>query len=60
MRIEVLYFDGCPHLALADLRVREMVAETGVAADIIQVHGIQIHDILAADIIQHHQIVLQR
>jgi hypothetical protein len=34
MRIEVLYFDGCPHHEPAVERVQEILTEEGIAAEI--------------------------
>jgi hypothetical protein len=37
MKVEVLYFDGCPNREALLARLRELLASTGVAADIEQV-----------------------
>jgi hypothetical protein len=37
MRIEVLYFDGCPHARRAVAQVRQVVAELGVEAEVCEV-----------------------
>ena len=36
MRIEVLYFDGCPNYKLAIGRVHEVLAEEGIAAKVLE------------------------
>jgi hypothetical protein len=38
MRIEILYFDGCPNHHLAENRVREVLAELQLRAKIIRVN----------------------
>jgi hypothetical protein len=38
VKIEILYFDGCPNHDLADQRVREVLDELGVQADIVHVN----------------------
>src|SRR4051794_28473422 len=37
LRIEVLYFDGCPHHRLAVERIRAILKQDGLAADIEEV-----------------------
>ena len=37
MKIEILYFDGCPNHDLADERVREVLDELGVQAEVVHV-----------------------
>jgi hypothetical protein len=34
MRIELLYFDGCPNYEALVPRVREIVADTGISAEV--------------------------
>ncbi len=41
MRIEVLYFEGCPHHRATVRLVHEVVAELGVGAD---VHEVEVRD----------------
>ncbi len=41
MRIEVLYFEGCPHHQTTVELVHEVVAELGVGAD---VHEVEVRD----------------
>jgi hypothetical protein len=38
MRIEVLYFDGCPNHRPAIERVRQVLAEDGLSAEIVEVN----------------------
>lgn len=38
MRIEILYFDGCPNHQVAEERVREVLEELGVHAEIVQIN----------------------
>jgi hypothetical protein len=38
VKIEILYFDGCPNHDLADQRVREVLSELGVQAELILVN----------------------
>jgi hypothetical protein len=38
MRIEVLYFDGCPHYETFLPHLRELIAASGVEADVELVH----------------------
>ena len=38
MKIEILYFDGCPNHDVADGRVREVLAEMGIQAELIHVN----------------------
>lgn len=38
MKIEILYFDGCPNHALADQRVREVLNELGIQTEVVQVN----------------------
>lgn len=37
MKIEILYFDGCPHHAPAVERVQSILAELGLANEVLQV-----------------------
>jgi hypothetical protein len=37
MKIDILYFEGCPNQAPAVERVREAVQQEGVSADVVQV-----------------------
>jgi len=37
MKIEVLYFQGCPHHVPALERVRNVLADEGVAAEVLQI-----------------------
>lgn len=45
MKIEILYFSGCPHHAPAVERVREVLAQEGAAAEMVE---IAVNDIAAA------------
>ena len=38
MRIEVLYFDGCPNHKPAIERVRQVLAEEGLSAEVLEVN----------------------
>jgi hypothetical protein len=38
MRIEVLYFDGCPNHRPAIQRVRQVLAEEGLSAEVLEVN----------------------
>jgi len=38
MKIEVLYFDGCPNHKPAVERLRQVLAEEGIAADVLEVN----------------------
>ena len=38
MKIEILYFDGCPNHDVADQRVREVIAELGIQAQVAHVN----------------------
>jgi hypothetical protein len=38
MRIEVLYFDGCPNHRPAIERVRQVLAEEGLSAEVLEVN----------------------
>jgi hypothetical protein len=38
MKIEVLYFDGCPNHKPALDRVRQVLAEEGLSADVLEVN----------------------
>jgi len=38
VKIEILYFDGCPNHDLADRRVREVLEELGVHAEIAHIN----------------------
>ena len=38
MKIEVLYFDGCPNHKLALERVRQVLAEEGLFAEVLEVN----------------------
>lgn len=38
MKIEILYFDGCPNHDLAEQRVREVLNELGVQAQVVHVN----------------------
>lgn len=38
MNIEILYFDGCPNHKLADQRVREVLDELGIRAEVVHVN----------------------
>jgi len=38
MRIELLYFDGCPNHELADKRVRDVLNDLGVEAEIVHIN----------------------
>lgn len=46
MRVEVLYFEGCPNHAPAVERVRSVLAEEGISATVIQ---IEVPDTKAAE-----------
>ena len=46
MRVEVLYFEGCPNHAPAIERVRTVLAEEGISAGVIQ---IEVPDARAAE-----------
>ncbi len=46
MKLEVLYFDGCPNHEALLARLRELLVSTGVAADI---ELVQVEDAQAAD-----------
>ena len=37
MKIEVLYFQGCPHHAPAVERVRDVLADEGIVAEVVQI-----------------------
>ena len=37
MKIEVLYFDGCPNHSTAVERLREVLAEANVSAEIVEI-----------------------
>ncbi len=37
MKIEILYFEGCPNHDLADQRVRGVLDEMGIQADVVHV-----------------------
>ena len=37
MKVEVLYFDGCPHHPEAVQLVREVLEQTGIRADLVEV-----------------------
>lgn len=37
MKVEILYFSGCPHYAPAVDRVREVLKQEGTSADMIEV-----------------------
>jgi hypothetical protein len=45
MKVEILYFSGCPHHAPAVKRVREVLAQEGTAAEMVEV---EVKDIAAA------------
>ena len=38
MKIEVLYFDGCPNHRLAVEQVRQLLGEEGVSAEVLEVN----------------------
>lgn len=38
MKIEILYFEGCPNHEVADKRVREVLEELGIRAEILHVN----------------------
>ena len=38
MKIEILYFEGCPNHNPADRAVREVLSEIGVEAEIVHVN----------------------
>ena len=38
MKIEILYFDGCPSHELADRRVREVLEEMAVDAELVRIN----------------------
>ena len=38
MKIEILYFDGCPNRDVADQRVREVLREMGIQAEVVHVN----------------------
>jgi hypothetical protein len=38
MKVEVLYFDGCPNHAVTVERVREVLREEGVEAEVVEVN----------------------
>jgi len=38
VRIEILYFEDCPNYELADTRVREVLNELGVQAEVVLVN----------------------
>jgi hypothetical protein len=38
VKIEILYFKGCPNHHLADQRVREVVEELGIQAEVVHVN----------------------
>jgi hypothetical protein len=38
MKIEVLYFDGCPNHMTAVEQVRQLLAEEGVPAEVLEVN----------------------
>jgi len=38
LKIEILYFDGCPNHDLADQRVREVLSELGIEAEVVYVN----------------------
>ena len=38
MKVEILYFEGCPNHDLADRRVREVLEEMGIQAKIVYVN----------------------
>ena len=38
MKIEILYFEGCPNHDVADQRVREVLSELGVRAEVVHVN----------------------
>ena len=38
MKIEVLYFDGCPNYKPALERVRQVLAEEGLSAEVVEVN----------------------
>jgi hypothetical protein len=38
VRIEILYFDGCPHHQVAEERVREVLEELGVRAEVLHIN----------------------
>jgi hypothetical protein len=38
VKIEILYFDGCPNRKVADQRVREVLDEMGVRAKVVHVN----------------------
>jgi hypothetical protein len=37
MKVDILYFEGCPNHAPAVERVREVIQEEGVSAEVVQV-----------------------
>jgi thioredoxin family protein len=38
MKIEILYFEGCPNHELAVERVQEILREEGISADVVEVN----------------------
>lgn len=38
MKIEILYFDGCPNHEVADQRVREVLSEIGIQAEVVHIN----------------------
>ena len=38
MKIEILYFDGCPNHELADKRVRDVLNDLGVEAELVLIN----------------------
>jgi hypothetical protein len=38
MRIDILYFDGCPNHELADKRVRDVLNDLGVEAELVHIN----------------------
>src|SRR5260370_18970350 len=38
MKVDILYFDGCPHYKPALDRVREVLKEEGISADVSETH----------------------
>lgn len=38
MKIEILYFDGCPNHELADKRVRDVLNDLGVEAELVHIN----------------------
>ena len=45
MKVEILYFSGCPHHSPAVKCVREVLAEEGTAAEVVEV---EVNDMVAA------------